>query len=256
MKTVRTLATLALLAYGTAAVALDSTSQMIRRDAPQGTTTAFFTCIDKADSDAIARGACVSAEKSKQDSRLNTTFEKLLGKLDPKAKEALVVSEREWLKLQDATDRLENSLYGDEGIAGLQLPPPPTLADPVHPGNGMFSQTLDAVYRLDSQYGRTPDLKSENLAGALAVTAQCKGLNGVDHAVLSDDAIRAFAIQGDLNSPFKRYADVDVTQAIGTPLAQSSVQWQQNAQQAGAAQTTSPLEQTQNPRPTQPTMQR
>ncbi len=57
-------------------------------------------------------------------------------------------------------------------------------------------------------------------------------MSGIDHVVLGGDAQRAFAIQGDLNSPPKNYAHVDVTQAVNTSVAQSSAQWQQNAQQA------------------------
>jgi len=81
-------------------------------------------------------------------------------------------------------------------------------------------------------------------------------MSRVDHVVLSDDANRAFAIQGDLNSLFKRYAHVDVTQAINTPVAQSSVRWQQNVQQTAQAQSAQATQQTQNPQPAQPAIQR
>jgi hypothetical protein len=40
----------------------------------------------------------------------------------------------------------------------------------------------------------------------------------LDYIALSDDATRAYVIQGDLNSPFKQYASVNVAQ----PLEQSS----------------------------------
>lgn len=47
-------------------------------------------------------------------------------------------------------------------------------------------------------------------------------------------------MQGDLNSPFKKYTEVDVMQAIQTPLAQSSqeaaMHVQNNAQQQAQAQ--------------------
>ena len=132
----------------------------------------------------------------------------------------------------------------------------PTLADATHPGNGMYTQAMDAVHRLDAQQGRTPDQRSDNLAAALAVAAHGNGMSRVDHVVLSDDASRAYAVQGDINSPLKRYTDVNVTQAIGTPVTQSSVQWQQNIQQLAPTQTTPPMQQTQNPQPDQPVMQR
>ena len=85
MKTARTLTfTFALLTYGAIAIAADSTRQVIRREAPKGITTTFYTCIDKAGSDTIAIGACLSTEKTTQDARLNTTYKALLGKLHHK----------------------------------------------------------------------------------------------------------------------------------------------------------------------------
>lgn len=122
MKTVRTAAiTLALLAYGAAAVAGDSRSQAIKSHAPKGITTAFYTCVDNADSDTVAIGTCLTDEQTRQDNRLNTTYKALLGKLGPKAKDALVHAEREWLKYQEADGKFENSIYGDETVANLQL---------------------------------------------------------------------------------------------------------------------------------------
>jgi len=121
MKIVKTLVTFALLAYGTASLAADTLSQRIQRHAPRGITAAFYSCIDQADSNAIGSGACLSAEKTRQDHRLNTTYQALLGKLDPKAKSALVIAEREWLKSQDATGRFEDALYGEESVANLEV---------------------------------------------------------------------------------------------------------------------------------------
>jgi peptidoglycan hydrolase-like protein with peptidoglycan-binding domain len=131
-----------------------------------------------------------------------------------------------------------------------------TLADATHPGNGMYQQALAAVHRLDAQQGRAPDQHSGNLAAALAVAAQGNGLNRIDHVVLSDDASRAYAVQGDTNSLFKRYTDINVAQAIATPVAQSSVQWPQDIQQPAPTQTTPPMQQMQNPQVDQPVMQR
>jgi putative chitinase len=158
----------------------------------------------------------------------------------------------------------------DDGIAGpathkaidaklretAQAQLPPTLADATHPGNGMYRQALDAVHRLDAQQGRVPDQRSENLAASLTIAAHNKGMNRVDHVVLSDDASRAYAVQGDINSLFKRYTDVNVGQAMGTSVAQTSIQWQHDIQQLAPAQTMPPLQQVQNPQMDQPVMQR
>lgn len=131
-----------------------------------------------------------------------------------------------------------------------------TLADATHPGNGMYLQTLDAVHRMDAQQGRTPDQHSGTLAAALAVAAHGNSMSQVDHVVLNDDASRAYAVQGDINSLFKRYTDVNVAQAIGTPLAQSSSQWQHDIQQLAPGQTTPSTQQMQNPQMDQPVVQR
>lgn len=122
MRTIKTLAiTLALLVYGTGALAADSTSQVIKRQAPKGITTAFYACIDKAGSDTVGAGACLSAEKKTQDTRLNTTYKALLGKLNGKAKDGLVNAERAWLEFHNKSGDFEVALYGDETVADLQV---------------------------------------------------------------------------------------------------------------------------------------
>lgn len=122
MKTVRTLAIIvALLVYGTVAAAADGTSQVIKRDAPKGITATFYSCIDEAGSDSVALAACLSAEQTRQDNRLNVTYKVLFSKLEPKPKDELINAERAWLKFQDTNGEFEASLYGDEIIDNLQL---------------------------------------------------------------------------------------------------------------------------------------
>lgn len=135
--------------------------------------------------------------------------------------------------------------------------PASTLANATHPGNAMYLQARDAVHRLDAQQGRVPDRRSDNLAAALAVASHSHGMSRVDHVVLSDDASRAYAVQGDTSSLFKRYTDVNVAKAIATPVAQSSVQWPHDIQQPAPAQITPPMQQQmQSPQLDQPVMQR
>jgi peptidoglycan hydrolase-like protein with peptidoglycan-binding domain len=97
-----------------------------------------------------------------------------------------------------------------------------SLADRSHPGHPLFCQALDKVHLIDAKCGRTPDELSNNVAGALATAAQAQGLTRIDHVVLGENATRAFAVQGALDSPFRRFAGVDILQAVATPLAQSS----------------------------------
>lgn len=106
---------------------------------------------------------------------------------------------------------------------------PTRLDNPAHPDYGMFKQALDAVHRLDAQQQRQPTVESDQLAGSLAVKARQEGLQRIDHAVLSDDTARTYAVQGDLNSPHKRVAEVPTAQAAHTPLDKSSAQWEQLA---------------------------
>mgnify|MGYP001606441812 CR=1 FL=1 len=122
MKTAWTLTiTFALLVYGAAATESNHNHTALQSHAPKGITTAFYTCVDKADSDTVAIAACLTDEQTRQDHRLNATYKALLGKLAPKAKDALVRAEREWLKFQEANGEFENSLYGNETDANLQL---------------------------------------------------------------------------------------------------------------------------------------
>ncbi|MBB3227120.1 uncharacterized protein YecT (DUF1311 family) [Luteibacter sp. Sphag1AF] len=121
MKTVNKLAiAVALVVYGSASFADASRSQEIKQEAPKGITAAFYACITKAN-DPTSSGACLSAEKTRQDARLNTTYKALMAKLTGKAKDDLVNAERAWVDLEDKTGRFETSLYGDETVADLQV---------------------------------------------------------------------------------------------------------------------------------------
>lgn len=100
-----------------------------------------------------------------------------------------------------------------------------------HPDHAMFRQAQKAVHELDAAHQRKPDGSSDNLAGVLAVTARREGLDRIDRAVMSADASRTYAVQGSLDSPLKRVAEVDTRQAVATPVAASSDAWHQAAKQ-------------------------
>ncbi|PXV59801.1 Lipase (class 3) [Dyella jiangningensis] len=105
----------------------------------------------------------------------------------------------------------------------------PKLNDAAHPDHALFQQARGAVQQLDASHQRASDQRSDNLAAALTVAARQNGLNQVHHVVLSDDASRAYAVEGDLKSPFKRIAQVDTAQAMGTSIETSSATWEQQA---------------------------
>jgi peptidoglycan hydrolase-like protein with peptidoglycan-binding domain len=119
-----------------------------------------------------------------------------------------------------------------EALHGAQAQQAPALDHQTHLGHSMYSQALGLVQGLDAQQGRASDQMSANLAGALSAQSRAEGMTRIDHIALSDDASRAYVIQGDLNSPFKQYASVDVAQAVVQPLEQSSEAWSQAHVQA------------------------
>jgi Putative peptidoglycan-binding domain-containing protein len=125
-----------------------------------------------------------------------------------------------------------DGIVGKQTLSAIdqaQQKPPASLSDHAHVGNGLYSQALKGVHAIDAQQGRTPDQLSTNLAGSLALKSHTEGLSRIDHVLLSDDARTAYAVQGELNSPLKKYAEVDVAQAVAQPLVQSSQDWPQPA---------------------------
>ncbi len=121
-----------------------------------------------------------------------------------------------------------------------------TLADPSHKANGLYTQADAGVCRIDREYGREPSLQSSQLSGSLATSAVLAQMSRIDHVVLSDDARTMYAVQGDLKSPFKSMAEVDVVRGLNTPLAQSTqivdAHLARAATQAQVQQQTQPLQ--------------
>ncbi|WP_266156579.1 peptidoglycan-binding domain-containing protein [Dyella silvatica] len=137
-------------------------------------------------------------------------------------------------KFQRAHNMTPDGVAGPKTLEAVQLaahPPQASLADSHNPGNAMYTQALQNVRAIDVEHGRSSDQKSINLAGSLTAAARAEGLSRVDHVVLSDDGKRAFAVQGDLNSPLKRMAEVNVDQSVNKPLEQSSAEFQKAGQQ-------------------------
>jgi hypothetical protein len=138
-------------------------------------------------------------------------------------------------KLEHFGDRASHALHTLTHPGEWHHAKPP-LDQPGHPDHALFQQARDAVHVLDASHHRASDQRSDNLSGALVVASRQAGLERIDRVVLSDDGSRAYAVQGDLNSPFKRVAEVPTQQAVNTPLERSSAQLEQAAaqkQQAG-----------------------
>jgi uncharacterized protein YecT (DUF1311 family) len=120
-RTTMTAIAIALLVYGATAVAGESTSDLIRRDAPKGITDTFYACIDKAHTNNMEEAACVSQERERQDHRLNAIYASLLKKLDPDQRKSLVAAERVWLEFRDSTIDFEDVLYSNGMVDQLQV---------------------------------------------------------------------------------------------------------------------------------------
>jgi hypothetical protein len=115
-------------------------------------------------------------------------------------------------------------------------PAPAGPDNPGHPDYSRLQQIRSHVRVLDQSVGREYDDGSERFSRSLL--AACRGggdanfgrgtvgiadnvLDRVDHVVIGNDGQRAFAVQGDLNDPAHRRADVDISEARQTSVEYS-----------------------------------
>jgi putative chitinase len=147
------------------------------------------------------------------------------GHLGPVTRSALEAYQRDHHLVADGVAgpktlaAIEQQIHAE---ATRQATPVIRLDNPTHPDHALYEQARTAVHRLDAQHQRTPDQQSDNLAASLTVAAKREGLTSIDNVVLSEDASRAYAVAGDMNSPHKRIAEVPTAQAVNTPVAQSA----------------------------------
>jgi hypothetical protein len=135
------------------------------------------------------------------------------------------------------------------------LSAPVRLDHATHPDHPLYQQTRDAVHRLDAEHHRTPDQHSDNLAASLVVAARRDGMQAVNHVVLSNDAARTFAVQGELNSSFKQITHVETAQASNTSIEQSSAAWHSMQQkQSDPAHALQMTQEQRTQQPSQPAM--
>ena len=114
---------------------------------------------------------------------------------------------------------------------------PPRIDDPGHPDHAMFKNALFNVHYLDREVGRQPDQLSTNLAASLTAAARQQGMSRIDYVELSEDASRAYAVQGDDKDPHKKVATVVTELGIAASVEQSSATWRQAAERQAQAQT-------------------
>lgn len=98
------------------------------------------------------------------------------------------------------------------------------LTDQHHPGHAMYQQALSGMTEIDSGMCRISDQQTVQVAGSLVPAAVSNGLTRIDQVALSEDGLRAFAVQRDAPAT---YAYVMTNEAAHTSIAQSSAAWQQ-----------------------------
>jgi uncharacterized protein YecT (DUF1311 family) len=62
----------------------------------------YLTCLDRANGVTVEMMDCIVAETSRQDIQLNENYKRLISKISPKRKEALLDAQRAWIKFRDA----------------------------------------------------------------------------------------------------------------------------------------------------------
>lgn len=131
------------------------------------------------------------------------------------------------------------------------------LNDPRHSQYPLYRGAAQGVYALDARFDRTPDPRSDQLAGSLAVAALRSGMNEINHVELSRDASRVFAVQGRLDDPARVNASVETARGMDTPLRESTQRAAEiEAARAPAPAQTQQLEQSQDPQSAERAMRR
>ncbi|MGV8959980.1 MAG: XVIPCD domain-containing protein [Stenotrophomonas sp.] len=98
------------------------------------------------------------------------------------------------------------------------------INDPDHQDYRLFKGAQTGVHGIDASFNRTPDLHSDQLAGALAAKARQLGLHSIEQVVLSTDRSRAFAVDtADLAAVNRHVAYVDVVPGRQQPLSVSTL---------------------------------
>lgn len=140
-------------------------------------------------------------------------------------------------KVLDTIDAIRGPAAPGAGLrSAVQHEPQGSLlmSDPAHPGSRLFAQAQQGVHGNDARVGRAPDQMSDQLAGCLASRMHAAGGQRIDAVLLSNDASRTFAVQGNPNDPAHLRVAVETTAAMHTPLAESSQQLLAQAQQGKA----------------------
>jgi hypothetical protein len=97
----------------------------------------------------------------------------------------------------------------------------PSPSDPAHPDHTRLERIRDGVRTLDGGTGKAYDTASERLSRSLLAASKEQALDRVDHVLLGNDGRQLFAVEGGVTDPWRRWAAVEVMQAMRTPVEQS-----------------------------------
>jgi hypothetical protein len=105
----------------------------------------------------------------------------------------------------------------------LVVDPPVRLdaTSPAHPDYKLLLQGVAAVDRLDAGMHHARDIHSDRLAAGLTLAARQAGLERIDHVVLSDKGDYAFAVQGNPDSPLRRWARIGTSASADVTVGES-----------------------------------
>jgi uncharacterized protein YecT (DUF1311 family) len=87
-------------------------------DAPKGLSNLLAECMARAGSQNIAQAECLTAERDRQDARLNRIYKALVGNLQGDRRDRMVEAQRVWVQLQQKDGAFEASVLDELGSMG------------------------------------------------------------------------------------------------------------------------------------------
>ena len=84
----------------------------------RGLSAIFAACMQRAGSQRIPGAACLSAERNRQDARLNKVYRELIGNLRGERRDRMMESQRAWVQLQQKDSAFEALIFDQLGSMG------------------------------------------------------------------------------------------------------------------------------------------
>lgn len=87
-------------------------------DAAKELSTTFAACMERAGTQPMPRAACLTAERDRQDRRLNDVYRALMGSLQGERRARSVEAQRLWVQLRQRDQAFEASILDALGPMG------------------------------------------------------------------------------------------------------------------------------------------